>query len=450
MMNIEEILLDQNPWWEDPAAPRRGQRFPRRRDLFQPVYSQLMRFDDRRASVVIGPRQVGKTVMLQQIADELLRQGWPSGNLTYFDFSDDRITTPGVTAREIVDVVPRGHRKGKPRIFLLDEIGSSQKWASWLKQAVDKADHRIAVTDSAASLIRQGGRESGMGRWDEHVMEGLSFREYLHLQSMEGENLEDAMARLPAPLERYLSFGGFPEHLQSESLSDVRRRIRSDVADKAILRDIQKLGVRQPMKVKDLFVYLVSDSGAIFDLRTRKRDLGADHRSVSEWLGLLEDTLLVTRLEPMARRQTAKLRGRSLPRMYAADHGLIVAFSAEADPMADSEVRGKVYEAAVFRHLRELSRRHDGQLGYFRSGDQKNEVDFVLRTSKEVIAVEVTSSASPGKKPARMKKLQEHLKLSYKVLIYGGLKEMRSGGIHQIPIHKFLLNPYSILSPGEK
>ncbi len=446
MMNTEEILFDQNPWWQDPASPRRGQQFPRRRELFSAVLERLMRFDDRRASVVTGPRQVGKTVMLQQIADELLKQGWPPGNITYFDFSDDRITAPGITAREVVDVVPREHKNGKPRIFLLDEIGSSEKWASWLKQAVDTMDHRIVVTDSATSLVRKGGRESGMGRWDEHVLEGLSFHEYLHLQSMEGESLDNALARLPSPLERYLSFGGFPEHLQSNSLSDVRRRIRSDVADKAILRDIQKLGVRQPMKVKDLFIYLVADSGSIFDLRTRKGDLDADHRSVSDWLGLLEDTLLVSRLEPLARRKTAKLRGRSLPRIYAADHGLIVAFSSEADPMADSEVRGKVYEAAVYRHLRELSRRQEGQLGYFRSDDQKKEIDFVLRTSKETIAIEVTSSASPGKKPAKLKNMPGHLKLTSKVLVYGGLKEKRTGGIHQIPIHRFLLNPESILS----
>ncbi|MBW1811882.1 MAG: AAA family ATPase, partial [Deltaproteobacteria bacterium] len=183
MMNTEEIFLDQNPWWEETTAPRRGQRFPKRRELFSTVFGQLMRVDDRRSSVVLGPRQVGKTVMLQQIADELLKQGWPPGNVTYFDFSDDRITSPGITAREVVEVVPRGYEKGKPRIFLLDEVGSSDNWASWLKQAVDTMDHRIVVTDSAASLLRQGGRESGMGRWDEHVLEGLSFKEYLHLQS---------------------------------------------------------------------------------------------------------------------------------------------------------------------------------------------------------------------------------------------------------------------------
>lgn len=108
-----------------------------------------------RALLIVGPRQVGKTVLLRQLADELLARGWPSANLSYFDFSDDRLIEE-ISAREIVAVTPAGLSSERPRIFLLDEISKATEWDTWLKQVVDKGRDQFIVTDSAASLLRQG------------------------------------------------------------------------------------------------------------------------------------------------------------------------------------------------------------------------------------------------------------------------------------------------------
>jgi uncharacterized protein len=87
---FREILQDQNPWWRS-ADARRASAYPVRRELQREVVERAGRLADRRAVVVVGPRQVGKTVLLLQTADDLLTAGWPAANLTYFDFSDDRL-----------------------------------------------------------------------------------------------------------------------------------------------------------------------------------------------------------------------------------------------------------------------------------------------------------------------------------------------------------------------
>src|SRR6266849_413772 len=151
-MILSDLLQDQNPWWRD-SAIRRAIGYPVRRELQPKILNLILRSDDRRAILLLGPRLVGKTVLLLQLADDLLQSDCPAQNLTYFDFSDDRITGV-VTAREVVDAEPVGFDPVYPRVFLFDEIRSAPNWDLWLKQAVDARAGRIVATDSSDRPLR--------------------------------------------------------------------------------------------------------------------------------------------------------------------------------------------------------------------------------------------------------------------------------------------------------
>jgi len=440
-MSFEEVLSDRNPWWRDPKA--RAPTPLSRRDLQSAVRDRLLS-NDRRAVVVIGPRQVGKSVLLLQCVNDLLERGWPPANLTYFDFSDDRLSRPPPSAREIAGVRPLGIREDHPRALLLDEVGKAPRWAEWLKQAVDAGGARIAATDSAATTLRKGSRESGLGRWDELHMEGLTFREYLALQAIPGETAESVLTRLPNPVQRYLAWGGFPEHVRNPSLAEVRERIRNDAIDRAILRDLVDTGV-DVQRVRDLFIYLVEDSGAIFDSAARSRLLqrpglkAADPRSVEKWLELLEDTLLIARVDPFTRAATAKLAGRSRPKFYAQDHALVVAFSSSAEPLGDPLVQGHVVETAVFRHLRQLRPR---RVTYFRAGKSgAREVDFVIEGPRRRVAIEVTHSQDARDKIEDLRESMVDVKADAAVVIHGGVASGEKHGVRVLPMERFLLDP---------
>jgi predicted AAA+ superfamily ATPase len=216
----------------------------------------------------------------------------------------------------VAEVQPVGFNPDHPLVLLLDEIRSAPNWDRWLKQAVDQRLGRIVVTDSSAGLLRDGARESGLGRWDEHVIEPLSFREFARLHASEGEGLEGLLRREPGLSDRYLATGGFPEHAVSGDDPEVRRRLRSDIAERAILRDLLGQGV-DVQRVKELFVCLVQESGSELNAEARGRDLNADPRTVREWIRLLMDTLLIAPLERQIRHAATGLRSR--PKVYAAD-----------------------------------------------------------------------------------------------------------------------------------
>ena len=433
-MSFLPILEDQNPWWREPAY-RSARRYPVRRDLQQVVLTQLLRLDDRRALVLLGPRQVGKTVLLRQLADDLLDADLAPGNLTYFDFSDDRLVGKS-SPRDIAEARPVGFNPDQPRVLLLDEVRLAGDWTRWLKQAVDAGGDRIVVTDSAASLLRQGARESGQGRWDEHNLEGLSFREFLRLQTGGEESTEQVLLRAPYLCERYLALGGFPEHARNDDYLEVHRRLRRDIADRAILRDLSTTGV-DVQRIKNLFVYLVQDSGAELNAESRGNDLKADPRSVRDWIHLLSDTLLIAPLERRTRQATAALRSRT--RIFAADHGLVAAFATA--PLGDERVRGRVFEAVVFRHLREAARQLEAELTYFRQ-DEEREIDFVLEGGGVTVGIEVTSSARVRtEKLEKVRRAGELLGADRLLLIHGGLVEEKGDRVQPVPLPRFLLDP---------
>jgi hypothetical protein len=441
-MRIEELVSELNPWWGDPGA-RAARAFPVRRDAQPKLRDHLLQLSDRRALALAGPRQVGKTVILRQALDDLLDSDWPATNVTYFDFSDARVTE-AILPNRIADVVPSGVTEDLPRVLLFDEISRAFNWDLWLKNVVDHGGFRVAVTDSAASLLRTGTRESGQGRWTELRIEGLSFSEALRFQVPGGEASRESLRRRPGAWDQYLQAGGFPAYLQVDDIDLVREELRENLGNRAVVRDLVQAGV-DVERARALFVYLVQESGAIFKVGDRASQLGADPRSVHDWLRLLEDAGLVSRLPRFAVKPSHRMR--SDPKIYASDHGLIWALSLVSSRAP--EVRAKVFEAVAFRHLRDLARPFGRSLSYFRQHDDL-EIDFVLELPSRRIAVEVTSRG--GVSESRIERIQKAataLRADSSFLLYGGITGSRRDGVVVLPFVDFLLEPGAALEMEE-
>jgi predicted AAA+ superfamily ATPase len=449
-MNIYELVSSLNPWWSDPDA-RAALGYPMRREPQALLLRRLLRLEDRRAMALVGPRQVGKTVILLQSIDDLLDQGWPPGNVTYFDFSDVRVTADLIPT-EVTDVKPPSFDPEQPRVFLFDEVSRATNWDLWLKQAVDREEGRIGVADSAASLLRRDTRESGQGRWDQVRIEGLSFPEALRFLGEPGEPPDRTYALNPASLERYLTIGGFPEHLLRGAESplarlEIGRRLRADVVHSAVYRDLARFGVDVD-GARALFVYLVEDAGAIFNAARRGQDLDRDYRTIKSWLHYLEEAGLVALLPRFANKPSRRLQGSGSPKVYPTDHGLISALSI-VDP-SSGPVRGAIFETAVFRHLRELDRTWWNRPSYFRLDDEQ-EIDFVLELEGGKVAVEVTSARQVrAEKLDKLRRSAQRFGADRTVLVHGGVRDERDGDVRLVPLPRFLLDVRGLLEGDER
>jgi uncharacterized protein len=447
--DIVEIARDQNRWWSDPRR-REARRFPQRREAFDRLLSYLGEIHGGRAAVLLGPRQVGKTTLLLQLVDDLLDREWPAANITFFDFSDERLVGQ-ISPRQITELVPPGLADTQPRIYLLDEIQNALDWQPWLKSAVDRTRRdaqpsaRFVVTGSAATALRRAGAESGQGRWDEIPIEGLTLTEFLRIASP-GDSEPTSRIRDPRMYARYLEVGGFPEHLSSlASPSEVRHRVRTDIADRAIVRDLLHTGL-DVERLRRLFVYLMCESGNLWNQAKRAEDLEANRKSLSEWLSALEETRLIVPLPrdlPVGSKASSQLRAQ--PKIFASDHGLISAFAPTAEPLEVPEVRGRVFEAAVFRHVREVARSSGASWSYSRIDDDL-ELDFVVRGPAQSVGIEVTSSTdAKPRKLARAESVMKRLGIEKKILVHGGLESRLVGDIALAPLHEFLQAPQRFL-----
>jgi uncharacterized protein len=455
----EALADDLNPWWRDPHA-RRARAYPVRRHLQPRLLRQILNLGDRRAQVVEGPRQVGKTVMLRQLVDDLLDGGWPPGNLTYFDFSDERLTEK-VFPRDIAALRPPSAVPGHPQVLLLDEVTSAPDWDRWLKRAVDESERgegagrlRIIATDSSSTLLRAGATESGLGRWDEHVVETLNLSEVLDLLAPQlGIDLESPEAaagtlRLrPFLVEDYLRLGGYPEPWVWGGAEEARERLRRDLFDKAIAKDLVRLGFEFD-RPRQLLAYLMEVSGAELNVAERAQSLEADQRTARAWLEALEGTRLLWLL-PRFGRQAASRLGRQ-PRVYAADPGIVGAFAVD---LTNEKIAGRRVEAAVFRHLRDASREIRGRLSFLRERSGELEADFVFESEVGGLRVVVECTASRQARPdkvAAVARAAEVAGATHGVLVHGGFEETTDGrGVHVTPLAEFLLDPTRYLR-GER
>lgn len=444
---VDSIAHALNPWWETGWASKASEH-PQRRILHGAILEALGRWSDRRAVVLVGPRQVGKTVLLKQLVDDLLVKGCPPQNILYFDFSDPRIPqkrhlSPG----DVIEIGLDRVQAEWPRVWLFDEIGGAANWDRWLKSTVDAFRTRpakIVVTDSAASVLTDSSRETGPGRWDEYRMETLTYRECLLLLAGGDGDIARVREQLPSPFERFLLAGGFPGYLRQFHETDflwprILDSLRQDIAEKVIQRELVDHGV-DAQRARDLFVYLVQDSGAIFTTADRARDLAADARTIDEWLAILEGTRLLFRLPRFSGNPAARLR--SKPKLYASDHGLVTAFSPVLHPLDDVQIRSRVFETVVYRHLREIVQRGIGHLAFYRPGDRlKQEVDFVLDTQDGLVLVEVTSGSKLREdKMNSLRRAGVALDARRRIFVYAGSFNGLQGDIECFPMEDFLLH----------
>lgn len=225
----------------------------------------------------------------------------------------------------------------------------------------------------------------------------------------------------------------------------VRERLRGDVVDRAIRRDLVNR-VGEPERLRKLFVFLIQESGAAQNAAKRAADLGVDPRTVGKWIDLLQDTFLVRALPRGATSAKAGARRRGAPKLYAADHGLVTAFAQLPD---DNDVRSRVFEAVVYRHLREVARARGGRIDYLKWGNDL-ELDFLLEAGGERFAIEVTQSRQPkAEKLAALQRAADRAGAARSVLVHGGLTHGELEGIAFVPIGIFLSDPWTALTRGD-
>ena len=397
------VLTQFNPWWRGEAIAD----LPKwRRAAFRELQTWLTAPPAPRAVLLSGARQIGKTTLMLQAADALLRAEVPAANILYATFDHPIVKLAGIDA--VIDAWrEREPRTDGPEYLLLDEAQFIRDWGTWIKHQVDfRKDRRIAFTGSAMPLV-EADQESGVGRWHTIRLTTLSFYEYLQIKRLQLpelpglSSLRDLFDWAPPDFYRaidvggayvghfheYLVRGGFPQTAQVASITQAQRLLREDIIDKVLKRDMTALfGVRRVLDLEHTFLYLCLHDGGLLDMVDLCSNLAVKRPTAQHFIALLEATHLIHRLAPYGYGKDV-LRARF--KIYLADAAIAPAVMLKGKAiLEDATTLGVATETAVFKHLFARYYAQNVRFSYWR-GKRDHEVDLVAEVGGELVPFEV-------------------------------------------------------------
>ncbi|MBL8859577.1 MAG: ATP-binding protein [Planctomycetes bacterium] len=402
---LAAVLQGFNPWWAG-----RGASSPAfRRLAFDACRRHLAHKELRRAILLSGPRRVGKTTILQQLAADAVTSGRDPRSVLYLSLDHPLLKL--VTLREILALyAERVHPEGADTLLLLDEVQYTRDWEIEVKLLVDhRPEMRIVATGSASVVHGNKLTESGVGRWLTVPVPTLSFYEFVHMRGEEVPEIDpklkptqlfqrdaafrdDLIARLRPLLplfHRYLLVGGFPETARLDDTSLCHRLLREDVVERVLKRDMTTLfGVRNIADLERLFIYLCLHTGGILAHKTVADALGTTTATVANHLELLEQANLVYCLAPVRTGGKQVLKARN--KYYLVDAALRNAVLLRSEEvLSQPDEMGLVVETTVLRHFYAYTYRDRPQIVYWRDALTHKEVDIIVRGPSYTIPIEV-------------------------------------------------------------
>lgn len=449
--DIANVLGQFNPWW-------RGEdtfELPRwHRACWREVHRWVAEPPVRRAVLLSGARQIGKTTLLLQSIKELLRTGTPAANIIYATFDHPILKLAGIDA--VLDAWrQREPRSPGPEYVFLDEAQFIRDWGTWIKHQVDFNPQRRVIFTGSATPLLQSSQESGVGRWHAIRLSTLSFYEYLHIRKLDLpelpplDDLTGVAAYSPSELLRlqelarpyvahfheYVVRGGFPQTALVDSVNQAQRLLREDIIDKVLKRDMTALfGVRRILDLESTFLYLCMHDGGLLDMPALCSNLEVKRPTAQHFIELLEATHLIYRLQPYGYGKEV-LRGRF--KIYLADAAISSAVMLKGKSVLDDPVAlGVAAETAVFKHLFSRYYARQAQFTYWR-GKQEHEVDLVVAFGSELVPFEV-KYRSETTAPRRLKGLIELCEQKSIECAYVVTKDLADFGLVPLPASKAL------------
>ena len=414
-IEILRVLKAYNPWWDEkdipPAFVKRLRRTP-----FYEVLKLLNNKALKRAIVLPGPRRVGKTTILYQIADYFIREeSFDAKNIIYLTMEHPILKLMPID--QILELYEEEvvTEKGREKIVLLDELQYIDEPTVWLKLMVDgHPNWKMIVTGSASITFKNKDLESGVGRWVHVPVPTLSFFEYVllreyekndkkapmfakawkatilgDLSSEEKKFLTDSLKPLQEEFNNFLLVGGFPESAMLDDPALAQRLLREDVVDKVLKRDMAAFyKVRKLQELEKLFVYLCLHSGSMMNEQTISGELKITRQTLDSLLNCLEGAHLIRKIVGVDITGKKVLKGKT--KWYVVDSSMRNAVLLKGkDSLQDPTDLGLMVEAATVNQVASFTYGSTPRLGHWH-GKKEKEVDLVVEGSKYTpIAIEV-------------------------------------------------------------
>ena len=348
--------------------------------------------EDYSCLLLIGPRQVGKTTMLEHLMEGTNRQ---------------KVTLDDTENRRLAKTDPALFLELHPAPVLIDEVQYAPELFSYIKINVDNgaASGSYWLTGSQAFQLMELAQESLAGRTAIVYMSALSQSELygdhwseplsLNLQKLNSRKEHLAACGSAEMFERIWN-GGMPGH-RSGRFKD-RDVFYSSYIQTYINRDVTDMipGVDK-LLFADFIRAAACRVGQMLNTHDIAGDVGVSDDTAKRWLQVLEKSEVIFYLRPYSNnllKRTVKT-----PKMYFFDTGLVAYLTKYSSPeiLMNGAINGAILENYTVAEIRKtwLNSAKECLMHYYRDKDT-NEIDMVVEADGELHPLEIKKSTNPA------------------------------------------------------
>ncbi|MBT5544822.1 MAG: ATP-binding protein [Desulfobacula sp.] len=314
-MNMEEILYQYNPWWEELVFSE--EIIPRERYL-----DRLIKYlDNKQIISLTGLRRVGKTTLMKLIIKELIRRGTSSKFILYISLDDYLFHQKSII--EIINEYRKLHKlKIEEKIYLfLDEVTYKDNFHIQLKNIYDSQNTKIFAASSSASMLRDK-KASLTGRAITLEIKPLDLEEYLFFKGITVKKRDKQLYK--SYFLDYIKDGGMPENVLNPN-----REYLMNLVDDIIQKDITAFhGLKNHQILRDYFLLLMERSGKQLSINKIAKILSISPDTSKRYLSYFESTYLIHLLPRWGKTNQRLL---SAKKIYASDLGIKHLFMGDRD-----------------------------------------------------------------------------------------------------------------------
>jgi len=316
--------------------------------------------------VVLGPRQTGKTTVL-----DLLSDGMQNIYRLNCDNYDDAMQLTGRTSTELNQII------SNHKLVFIDEAQRVENIGLTLKMIADlKLDVQVVVTGSSSLDLANKVNEPATGRLFEYTLYPLSVHEMVR------ETDERTERRL---LSMRLVYGFYPEVITCQNEA---KRLLSTIANSYLYKDLFGYqGIKRPELLQKLVRALALQVGSEVSYNELSNLLGADRGTIESYIRLLEQCFVIVRLDSFSRNMRNEIKKGH--KIYFVDNGIRNALINNFAPMELRTDAGALWENMMIMERIKRNARigRYAQLYFWRTVGQQ-EIDLIEEEDGQIAAYE--------------------------------------------------------------
>lgn len=339
-------------------------------------------------SLIVGPRQAGKTTVMMMLKDHLEKKGVKTVFLN-LDIEADRKffqSQESLFSKIRLEI-------GEEGVVFIDEMQRKENAGLFLKGIYDmNLSYKLIVSGSGSLELKEKIHESLAGRKRMFELSTLSFEEFVnHKTNYKYENKMSDYFNLEKTktdlfLKEYLNFGGYPRVVLSETIEE-KRKVIDEIYRSYIEKDIYYfLGVKKGAEFTDLVRVLASQIGSLVNFSELSRTVGISAKTLKEYLWYLEKTFIVHRVTPFFKNLRKEIT--KSPVVYFHDTGLRNYALGTFGNINSPQDAGFLFQNFIFNILKESAVLSPYGIHFWRTKDGA-EVDFIVEMIKTQVPIEV-------------------------------------------------------------